>query len=98
MNESIVIPEKVKTLCDALNAVGIKSWIGEVNWADGDQGCVIIAGETTDDLIGQVDGEWKKVGETKTSLFSLSFRSDGTLWDYEDSRVYKSFNVKDKEC
>lgn len=96
MIESKVIPEKVKTLCDALNAVGIESWIGEVHWADGDKGCVINAGETTDDLIGQVDGEWKKVGETKTPLFSLSFRSDGTLWDYEDTRVYKSFNPIDK--
>lgn len=96
MKESRTIPEKVTTLCDALNAIGIKSHIGHVNWADGDKGVVIYAGENTDDLLQQIDGKMTVVGTDKVSLFSLSFRSDGTLWDYEDLHVYKSFNPQDK--
>jgi hypothetical protein len=96
MKELKTIPERVTVLCDALNAVGIKSHIGDVNWADGDKGFVIHAGENSDDLLQEVDGKWTAIGTIDVSLFSLSFRSDGTLWDYEDSHVYKSFNPQDK--
>jgi hypothetical protein len=86
------IPEKIQNLCDALNAVGIKSDIGKVYWPDGDKGFVIHAGENTDELLQEVDGKMEVVGEVDTDLFSLSFRSDGTLKDYEDARVVKFFN------
>jgi len=96
MKELSKIPERVTVLCDALNAVGIKSHIGDVNWADGDEGFVIHAGENTDKLLQEIDGKPTVIGTIDVSLFSLSFRSDGTLWDYEDAHIYKSFNPQDK--
>lgn len=88
----MAIPENIQNLCDALNAVGIKSDIGKVFWADGDEGFAIHAGENTDDLLQEIDGKLEVVGKIDTDLFSLSFRSDGTLKDYEDAAVYKEFN------
>lgn len=91
----MTVPTKVQTLCDALNAVGIKSDIGKVYWPDGDEGFVIHAGENTDDLLKEVDGKMEVVGTIDTDLFSLSFRSDGTLKDYEDASVVKFFNEEE---
>ena len=90
-------PQKITDLCNALNAIGFNASIGECNWVDGDNGYVIHAGDNTDDLLQEIDGKMTVVGTIPTSLFSMSFRSDGTLWDYEDARVYKSFNPTDKK-
>jgi hypothetical protein len=91
LNESHTNPGKYKvaTLCGMLNQIGLKSDMGQCNWADGDNGYCLHVGERTEKLL---DGNGKDTGETiLDSLFTLSFRSDGTLVDYEDSGIYKSF-------
>jgi len=85
-------PQKIVDVLNALNAIGLESFVGECNWSDGDIGYVLHAGERIEKL---VDGNGNDAGTMKESLFSICFRSDGTIWDYEDARTYKSFNPAD---
>lgn len=80
---------RIANLCGMLNTIGLESNMGKCNWADGDEGYCLHVGERVEKLL---DGNGNDTGETiLESLFTLSFRSDGTLVDYEDSRIYKDF-------
>ena len=83
------IPQKITDLCDALNAVGFKSTIGTVHWPDGDVGHSILAGSYKDKLL---NSNLEVVGETVAPVFSMSFRSNGKLQDYEGVSIVQFFN------
>lgn len=83
------IPQKITDLCNALNAVGFKSTIGKVYWPDGDVGHSILAGSYKDKLI---NSNLEVVGETTSSVFSMSFRSNGNLQDFEGTSIVQFFN------
>ena len=90
-------PKPVMALFKALAEIGIKVFLGPVYWADGDVGCVIAVGEFKDKVYGfkspGESSELVEVGETTSPLFTMSFRSDGTLRDYEGESKVMEFNV-----
>jgi hypothetical protein len=89
-------PKTVMALFKALAEIGIKVYLGPVHWADGDVGYNIAVGEFKDKVYGYKPGDSTtlvEVGDTTSPLFTMSFRSDGTLRDYEGENKVMEFNV-----
>lgn len=74
------IPTQIQNLSDALNAIGLKSFVGKCNWANGDNGFVVHAGE---EFLEFHNDTQTKPKYTKDSILSFCFNSSGKLLEIE---------------
>ena len=75
------IPQNIQALKDALEGIGIKSYIGPVKWANGDDGFSVQAGTYIDEYING-DGELSDRISTE-SLINFAFNSKTELIEIE---------------
>lgn len=74
------IPTQIQNLSDAFSAIGLKSFVGKCNWANGEKGFVVRAGE---EFLEMHSDTQTKPTYIKDSILSFCFDSSGKLLEIE---------------